>query len=291
MKVVDRQGNYIKTNEKQDRLLAKLYGTKSGRLVVKIIYRPWVTKIIGRYMNTKYSRRKIAPFINQNKISMDDYEEVNYPSYNAFFTRKIIPDKRPFDSDPNILISPADAKLSCYSITKTTTLMIKDTLYTLSDLLQSETLVKTFQGGTCLLFRLTVDDYHRYHYIDTGSYVSHRYIPGKFHTVNPIANDYYPIYKQNAREYSVLQTENFGTIIQMEVGALLVGKIRNHYDATFIKGQEKGYFEFGGSTILVLLQKNKAIIDADIVENTKQNKETVVLFGETIGTKRRDEDE
>ena len=104
------------------------------------------------------------------------------------------------------------------------------------------------------------------------------------HTVNPIANDRYPIYKENAREYSVLHSENFGDILMMEVGALLVGRIVNHHQrARVTRGEEKGYFQFGGSTVVLLLEAGTAKIDDDILENSRANIETVVRMGEKIG--------
>jgi phosphatidylserine decarboxylase len=71
----------------------------------------------------------------------------------------------------------------------------------------------------------------------------------------------------------------------MEVGALLVGKIVNHHGPAAVRrGQEKGYFQFGGSTVVLLLKKDTALLDEDILENSRNGIETVVKFGEKIGT-------
>ena len=108
------------------------------------------------------------------------------------------------------------------------------------------------------------------------------------HTVNPIANDVYPIYVQNSREYSLLHTDTFGDVRMMEVGALLVGKIVNHHgEAQVQRGQEKGYFQFGGSTVVLLLEKDRVQLDADIIANSRENCETIVKMGENIGTRRK----
>ena len=114
-------------------------------------------------------------------------------------------------------------------------------------------------------------------------------VPGVFHTVNPAANDVYPIYKENAREYTLLKTKQFGTILMMEVGAMMVGKITNLHKnpATVKKGQEKGNFEFGGSTIILLIQPGKVRIDYDLIENTEEGYETIVKMGERIGECRK----
>jgi phosphatidylserine decarboxylase len=287
MQVVDRKGNLVTKGENQNHTLRRLYGTFLGRCALKVLTCKWITNIGGWYMNTHLSCRRIAPFISENQIDMHIYEERAFVSYNDFFTRKIRPGERPFDMSEDALITPADSKLTYYEIDEDTILTIKDTKYKIKDLLNNESIAKEYHGGICLIFRLTVDDYHRYHYIDDGRVVSNTYIPGKFHTVNPIANDYYPIYKQNAREYTVLETKNFGQIIQMEIGAMMVGKIVNLPCQTFVKGQEKGMFEFGGSTVVILIKKDIVDIDVDIINNSKEDKETVVLLGETIGRKKR----
>ena len=109
-----------------------------------------------------------------------------------------------------------------------------------------------------------------------------RKIPGVFHTVNPAANEVYPIYHENTREYCLLKTEQFGTITMMEVGAMMVGKITNLEEnpCEVKRGEEKGYFEFGGSTIVLLLQHGKVRIDEDLLDNTENGYETIVRMGE-----------
>ena len=137
-----------------------------------------------------------------------------------------------------------------------------------------------------MIFRLEVDDYHRYCYIDRGFKHKNIHINGELHTVNPIALKNCNIYKRNSREYTVLHTKNFGDVTQVEVGAMMVGKILNHHGCYhFEKGEEKGMFLFGGSTIVLLVEKNKIIPCAELLENTAQGFETVVKMGEKIGYK------
>lgn len=286
MKIYNRKGQEIEFDQSQNRLLKKLYGNVLGRLILKVLTLPFITHIGGWYMNSPLSKGQISSFIEKNHIDMSDYEDKQYVSYNDFFTRKIKAGKRKIDFDKNHLIAPADSKLTYYSITQDTQLMIKDTLYSLKELLQNEELALQYQGGVCLIFRLTVDDYHRYCFIDSGTKEEDIYISGVFHTVNPIANDYYPIYKQNSRSYSLLHTDHFDDVIYMEVGAMMVGKICNHHLSSYKRGEEKGYFEFGGSTIVVLLKKDEVIIDEDIIEHSKEHHETKVLMGEKIGVKK-----
>lgn len=286
MKIYNRSGMEVIVSQQQNNLLKMLYSHVLGRCVLKVLTLPFITYLGGKYMNSGLSRRKIQPFIDQNHIDMNQYEEQTYHSYNDFFTRKMKTGERLIDMQSNILIAPADSKLTYYAILEDTHVKIKDSLYSLADLLQNKELADEYQRGVCLIFRLTVDDYHRYCFIDNGTKEEDCYIPGVFHTVNPIANDYYPIYKQNSRSYSLLHTDHFGDVVYMEVGAMMVGKIVNHSVQSFTKGQEKGYFEFGGSTIVVFIKKDIVEIDGDIIENSKKHDETRVLMGEKIGVKR-----
>lgn len=286
MRVVNRQGQELKVNQSQNRLLKLLYSHFLGRCALKVLTLPFITHIGGLYMNSRLSKRQIQPFIQNHHIDMNQYEKQDYRCYNDFFTRQIKKEARPICHDHHALIAPADSKLTYYRIGEDTKLWIKDTMYSLSDLLGNHELAQQYDGGTCLVFRLSVDDYHRYCFIDDGSKEEDVYIKGVFHTVNPIANDYYPIYKQNSRSYSLLHTLHFDDVIYMEVGAMMVGKIVNHSLDSFCRGDEKGYFEFGGSTIVVLLKKDIVEIDEDIVCHSLQHDETRVLMGEKIGMKK-----
>lgn len=286
MRVVNRQGQELKVNQSQNRLLKLLYSHFLGRCALKVLTLPFITHIGGLYMNSRLSKRQIQPFIQNHHIDMNQYEKQDYRCYNDFFTRQIKKEARPICQDHHALIAPADSKLTYYRIGEDTQLWIKDTMYSLSDLLENHELAQQYDGGTCLVFRLSVDDYHRYCFIDDGSKEEDVYIKGVFHTVNPIANDYYPIYKQNSRSYSLLHTLHFDDVIYMEVGAMMVGKIVNHSLDSFCRGDEKGYFEFGGSTIVVLLKKDIVEIDEDIVSHSLHHDETRVLMGEKIGMKK-----
>ena len=283
--IKDRQGHIVKELEGQNKLLKKLYSTSAGRCALKILVSPFVTHLGGLYMSSPFSKTSISSFIKNNDIDMSQYEEKKYKSYNDFFTRRIKDGQRLFDDSKDVLMAPADSKLTYYPINDDTILEIKDTKYQLKDLLQDETLAKEYDGGICLVFRLAVDDYHRYSYVDDGQIVSHKKIKGIFHTVNPIANDYYLIYKMNSREYTVIDSNNFGRMIQMEVGAMMVGKIVNYKHSIATKGEEKGYFEFGGSTVVLILKKDTVKIDDDIINNSSENIKARVLLGQTIGHK------
>lgn len=280
----DRNGNLVPGDDGQDRFLEWMYGTRPGRLLVKLMIRPGVSRAAGWLLDRRVSALAVRPFIRKNHICMDDFEQRRFRSFNDFFTRRVLPGKRPVDNAPGHLIAPCDSKLTVYDIRPDSRFRVKGTEYTLEGLLQSKELAETFLGGTLLLFRLTVGDYHRYTYIDSGFVTGSTRIPGVFHTVNPAAASRCPIYRENTREYSLLESLRFGTVLQMEVGAAMVGRIVNAPGSRNVRrGEEKGRFEFGGSTVIVLLQKGRAILDADLLRNTAQDAETVVRLGERIG--------
>jgi phosphatidylserine decarboxylase len=253
---------------------------------LKLLTRRGVSRAVGAFMDSPASRRIIKPFVHKTNIEMGDFEDRKFLSYNDFFTRRLRPGARTLDTNAGSLIAPCDAKLSAYQIGNGSSFKIKGSYYTVSDLLSGDNIAKEFAGGVCLIFRLTVDDYHRYCYFDNSKQFSTTFIKGELHTVKPIALEKYNIYKRNCREYTVLETENFGKAVQVEVGAMMVGRIVNRKGNISVRrGQEKGKFEFGGSTIVVLLKKDAAKIDAEIIENTKNGLETVVKIGEKIGVK------
>ena len=287
MKQKTRNGKLIECSDGQERVLKILYGNVFGRMLLKPLTAPWLSRLAGTFLSTKASCVLIRPFIRNNHIDMTQFESVKYQSYNEFFSRKIKPEMRPIDQNSQHLISPCDSKLTVMRITKNCRFRLKQTVYTVESLLKNQQLASEYEGGYAMIFRLTVDDYHRYGYIADGKKEKNVKIPGVLHTVNPIANDYYPIYKENSREYTILHTKEFGDLIVMEVGALLVGKIVNHHEEAPVKrGQEKGYFQFGGSTVVVLVKADVVQLDRDILENSRQGIETVVKFGEKIGKRR-----
>ncbi len=259
------------------------YGTFLGRLLLRIIITKPISNLIALYMNSGISKYKIKNFVNKNSINTFEYEYKNYKSYNDFFTRKVIPYKRPINARSDILISPCDGKVLAYKISKELTLNIKDSYYSIDTLVDSN-IMEEYKDGYALVFRLSTDNYHRYCYIDSGNKTENYKIKGVFHTVQPISLNNYNFFKTNSREYTILNTKHFGKVIHVEVGALGVGRIKNNHEIySFKKGEEKGYFEFGGSTIVLLIKKGVVNIDNDIVENSKENIETIVKYGERIG--------
>lgn len=285
MDYIDLDGKVIKNKTGQDKLLEFLYTNIFGRILLKPLVRQEVSELAGKLLSTNLSTVLIPPFIKKHDIRMEEYDTCHYRSFNDFFTRKIKSQARPIESNSNTLISPCDCRAAVYSIRPDTTFFIKHTEYTLRSLLRSRKLAERFEGGYLYLLRLTVDDYHRYVYAASGKQSKNYFIPGSFHTVNPIANDHLPIYKENTREYTLIKSPSLGEIIQMEVGALMVGRIVNHKQSTEVQqGEEKGYFEYGGSTIIVMTKKDTVIPRQDLLKNSADGYETKILQGHMLGT-------
>ena len=211
-----RDGTVVAASGSQDRLLSALYGSVLGRLLLKLLTCPILSRAAGRLLSTRVSCTLIGPFVRKNGIDLSLFQEERYASYNEFFSRRIRTELRPVEPDPCRLISPCDSKLTALPISAESIFTLKHTAYTTASLLRNDTFAEEYAGGWALIFRLTVDDYHRYCYPCDAVKEDNVRIPGVLHTVNPIANDFFPIYKENSREYTILHTDSFGDVIMME---------------------------------------------------------------------------
>lgn len=281
----DREGRIIGEKNSQDHLLSVCYSHLPGRMAMRLLAAPVVSKAAGEFMDSWMSTFLIDKFVKKHNISMKEFERRRYHSYNQFFTRRLKKGKRKIETDPTRLIAPCDGRISVYPIGLHSRFSIKGSTYSVASLLRNHSLAREYAGGYCVILRLTVEDYHRYCYVDDAVKGRNHHLRGRFYTVHPAILGNENIYKENTREYCILQTKNFGKVVQMEVGALLVGRINNyHREAMVSRGQEKGRFEFGGSTVVLLFQRDQVALDQDLFLNTKEGYETKVQMGEGIGT-------
>ncbi len=265
-----------------------LYNTAAGRLLLKGAVQPWVSRAAGAFLSSPLSRPLIPGFVKKNGIDLSECETEDFSCFNDCFTRKLRGELRPIDTDPSALISPCDGLLSAYEIRDGLVMPVKQSMYSVADLLgeaPDSELSRSFAGGLCLVFRLQVTDYHRYVFFDGGDAKRPLRIPGKLHTVRPIALRTVPVFTENAREVTIIDSDNFGTAVQIEVGALMVGRIDNYpLSGRVEKGAEKGRFLFGGSTIILLLQKDRAEGLSEALKATSEGVETPVRLGQRIGS-------
>ncbi|MCB2300561.1 phosphatidylserine decarboxylase [Clostridium tagluense] len=260
-------------------------------LVELLLKKKLFSKLYGYYCDTKISCKKIESFIEDFNIDMSLYQKTpdQYSSFNEFFIRELNPDGRIIPSNDNALISPCDGKISAYeNIDLDALVQIKGFTYSLKELVEDNEIYNLYHGGTCLIFRLCPTDYHRFHFIDSGVCGETTKIKGHYYSVNPIAlKNVKKLFCQNKREWSIFHSDNFSDVIYMEVGATCVGSIIQGYtpNARITKGEEKGYFKFGGSTVILFFKKGVVKINEEILAQTKLGFETSVTLGEKIGLK------
>lgn len=281
-----------------DRMVRFAYGSRIGKSLAKFIASKSLSSLYGYSQDLKISSKKISKFMADFSISRDDYEkgsyseqpiEKSYKTFNEFFIRKFKPEVRQFIAEPSKLGAFAEARYFGHkSIHEGLKVPVKGAMLTALDLIGNEKIARDFEGGPFLIARLCPVDYHRYHYPDGGTTKESFQIKGDYHSVNPLALKYRPdIFLRNERRVSILNTKEFGKLAYIEVGATCVGKIVQSFDETkeFQKGDEKGYFLFGGSTVIVYGQKGRWVPSSDILKNTELGIETYVHLGDEVGIK------
>jgi phosphatidylserine decarboxylase len=269
-----------------DSLIKWVYGTGTGqRLAEGVLSKAFLSRWYGYYQGSSLSKHKVRPFIQEFRIPMEEYEDPGFGSFNDFFIRKFRPGARTFTQNSKELSAFSEARYFAYEkIASEQKFPVKGKSLSASGLMGDEEKAKPFVGGPLLLARLCPTDYHRFHFPDDGRVLETYSIHGQLHSVNPAALKYKEeIFITNERQVSILETKNFGKLAYIEVGALCVGKIVQTYRSPeFKRGDEKGYFLFGGSTVIVLGEPGKWTPDADLVNNTQRGMETLVRLGESV---------
>ena len=260
-----------------------LYHTIPGRILLRPLCSRPLSAVCGKFLDSRPSKALIPLFIRRNHIDVSSFLTDDIHSFNDFFCRKIKPSLRPIDEDPSHLIAPCDGLLSVYPVSDGLVIPVKQSRFSMESLLQDGYLAERYRNGYCFVFRLCVDHYHRYCYAESGHKSRNRFIPGVLHTVRPIALEQVPVFTRNCREYTLIQTRSFGTLLQMEVGAMLVGRICNReQEADVRRGAEKGCFQYGGSTIILLAQEGQIAAPKELLEATRKGQEVPVRMGEPI---------
>jgi phosphatidylserine decarboxylase len=244
-----------------------------------------VSTIYGKIMDCRFSAKKIPDFIEDFDIDMSIAKKQEFDNFNDFFTRKLKDGARPIDTSDSIVVSPADGKILAYDNISNSDFIIKGFRFDVASFLNNTELAQKYHNGDLLIIRLAPPDYHRFHFPVGGYILLSEKIDGDYYSVNPIALLEKPeIFFQNKREYSVVSNPLFGEVVMAEVGATMVGSIVQTYESNNVKkGDEKGYFKFGGSTVVLLFEKDKINIDDDLLTNTAKGYETTTEMGKRIG--------
>lgn len=280
-----------------EKYLKFLYQKKTGELLLyTLISRKIISSFYGFLMKLPFTKKNIQGFVSEHLINMSHFEKQmnDYKSFNDFFIRKLKDNTREINLDEDVLISPADSKVLVYENLGEKDFYVKGIKFNLQGLLNDSDLAKRYYGGTMAIFRLAPADYHRFHFPCDGFPSETKLIKGLYFSVSPLAlKEKAEIFLQNKRTLCLIDKTNFGKIAFLEIGATMVGSIRQTYynrkekytSELVFKGQEKGYFEFGGSSLVMIFEKDKIIFDKDLIENTLNSYETKVFFGESIARK------
>ena len=285
-KYIDRiTGTIITEKVAGEPWLVWLYNNPVGEAsMFAIVKRKFISSWYGSIMDSPSSAEKIKPFIEDYNINMEIALNQEYNSFNDFFTRKLKESARPIDTNSNVIISPADGKILAYADINNSDFIIKGAKFNVSSFLSDSNLAKKYEKGSLIVVRLAPYDYHRFHFPVSGKVSSPTLIEGDLYSVNPIAlKQMVEIFFLNKREYVSISTKYIGNVIMAEVGATMVGSIIQTYNGNNItKGDEKGFFKFGGSTVVLLFEKDKITIDKDLLRNTSSGMETEIRMGEKI---------
>ncbi|MEE2643693.1 MAG: phosphatidylserine decarboxylase [Myxococcota bacterium] len=269
-----------------------LYGTLIGRAISALIAAPPFSRFYGWLQDRPKSKRKVQPFIEKFEIQMGDFlpeegrsAEDPYSTFNHFFTRRVTERARPFAQGGDFP-APCDARYFAYaSLNDEVSVPVKGSFFKASSLLNHPEWNTIFDQGPGFIARLCPVDYHRFHFPDTGHVLDSWRIPGALHSVNPWALAFREeIFMINEREVTILETERFGKLAYVEVGATCVGKIQQtHREEHFNRGDEKGMFLFGGSTVIVLGEPGKWTVDERILKHSSEGIEAYLKMGQPLG--------
>jgi phosphatidylserine decarboxylase len=173
-----------------------------------------------------------------------------FTSFDAFFTRHLVPGARPIDPDPRAIVSPADGRVDDLGpIDLAATLTVKGKLYDVADLLSDAEAAARYEGGTFFIVYLAPRDYHRVHAPVDGAVERVRYVPGTLFPVNSIGTEHVPrVFARNERVTIVQRSPHFGEVTTVMVGAIGVGRIGLAFDELRTNvGAKPGLREYGAA--------------------------------------------
>ncbi|MBP9673721.1 MAG: phosphatidylserine decarboxylase [Bacteriovoracaceae bacterium] len=261
-----------------------LYESKAGHGLLWILTQKFFSKLYGFYQNSFLSHSKIKPFIQKFNINMQEFEETPFKNFNQFFIRSFKIGQRPFMPAGQVLSAFAEGRyLAFANEAQQDFFKVKGELLSFVDLLKPE-YQSFFKRGPVLISRLCPVDYHAFHFPTDGRVLAHYTFKGKLDSVSPIALKNNPeLFFTNEKQITILETPQFGKLAYIEVGALCVGKIIQTFrQENFKKGDKKGHFLFGASTVILLGEPDKMILDTDIIQNSKNNRETFIKLGDSL---------
>ncbi|MCT4654806.1 MAG: archaetidylserine decarboxylase [Cohaesibacter sp.] len=264
------------------------YQDASSSLIERILFRsPWLSRLMGWYYDSPLSKGKIDSTIKELSIDESEFADSkeSYASFNDFFIRALKPEARPFEAGEGAILSPADGRVLVFPrLEEDVFVPVKGYPFSIHKMLPG--ISDRFVNGSLAIVRLCPADYHRYHFPCDGTITQSCDIDGPLHSVNPIALGAGPdVFGENKRSYTLVETANAGQMCFIEVGAFGVGAIVNTRSTGDVKAMdEKGYFKFGGSTVVVVFEEGKIRFSDDLVANSAAGKETLIKVGQPLAS-------
>jgi phosphatidylserine decarboxylase len=288
---LDRQSGQLRTDPIYAAgFLDWCYDTRPGMLLTRLLLsRVFVSAAYGWYYRQRWTHRTIEPFARTMSVDLSDISDPleSFRSFSEFISRRIDLAKRPIDPDPNRCVSPVDGRLFAYPrLDNGKALRIKGGLFDRARLLANHELATRYNGGAVVIMRLYLADYHHFHFPDSGIPHESHPVPGRYFAVSPYSRKWaVPFYGENHRVITLFDSAHFGSIAIVEVGAFTVGSVRQCFSpgVRVSKGQHKGFFELGGSIVVLLFEPDAILLDDDLCNNSDAGFETFVRMGEGIG--------
>ena len=270
--------------------LKLIYEKPLGKLLLWVaVKRALFSRWYGWRMNRPSSKERIRPFIHKYNLDENEFaaDPESFKSFNEFFSRKLKPKARPIPKTNDVVVFPADGRhLGIQSLAANEGFYVKGQQFDLPKLFQSEELARRFDKGSLIISRLCPVDYHRFHAPVSGKMSEERLINGSLYSVNPIAlRKNISIFWENKRYLCMIDSESYGTVAQFIVAATCVGSATFTYSRNQLvkKGEELGYFSFGGSSVVTLFEQHRLRISDDLREYTEANIETYARMGDELG--------
>jgi phosphatidylserine decarboxylase len=266
------------------------YENPAGRFLVWLLARrAFFSRWYGWKMNKPASALRILPFISTYDLDVDDFAKsaFDYKTFNEFFYRALKPTARPIAAGERVAVLPADGRhLAFADVDAAPGFYVKGQKLSLAALVSNAILAQKFAGGALLISRLCPVDYHRFHFPVAGTPGESRLINGWLYSVSPVAlrrNLRYLV--ENKREVTLIESATFGTVVMVEVGATNVGSIRQSFvpGRAVTKGDEKGFFAFGGSCVITLFQRGRLRCDTDLLASSADAVEVYAKMGDRLG--------
>lgn len=290
----NRYSGEIETEEIYgEKWLRWAYESETGLLGVELLAkRAWFSRWFGWRMSRNASRSRVLPFIQEYGVDASEFKAApeTYSSFNEFFYRELKPAARPLAPDAGAVVFPADGRhLAFADLSQIDGVFVKGQNFDLTALLGSSDLARRYAAGSAVLSRLCPVDYHRYHFCASGTPNAPRLINGALYSVSPIAlRRNLGLLAENKRMLTELETQHLGTVLIMEIGATNVGTIRQSFEPqrSVAKGDEKGWFEFGGSAVMTFFERDRIELAADLLSHSTEQRETYARMGDVLGRAR-----